>query len=81
MFLCTSRESLVLPYSGKENAPPLRKQALLSQSQVKYVEDIIVTRDTENLGVSRREVIQTIPNIGQASYYVQAENNLDDFIW
>ena len=40
-----------------ENSPSLRKQALLFQRQVKYVEDIIVTRDTENLGMSRREVI------------------------
>ena len=43
--------------------PPPRKQALLSQSQVKYSEDIIVTRDTVKLGMSRREVIQTISGI------------------
>ena len=29
-----------------DNASPPRKQALLSQRQVKYVEDVIVTRDT-----------------------------------
>ena len=33
-----------------ENAFPPRKQALLLQSQIKYVEDIIVTRDTEKFG-------------------------------
>ena len=60
-----------------ENALPSRKQALLSQRQVNYVEYIIVTRDTENLGMSRGGVIKTISDIGQASYYVQAENNLD----
>ena len=29
-------------------------QALILQVQVKYVEDIIVTRDTANFGISRR---------------------------
>ena len=37
-----------------ENASPPRKQAFLSQRQVNYVEYIIVTRDTANLGMSRR---------------------------
>ena len=63
-----------------ENAFPPVKQVLLSQNQVKYVEDIIVTRDTSNLGMSRQEVIQTISYIGQASSYVQAENHLDYLI-
>ena len=54
-----------------ENYFPLRKQALLSQSQLEYVEDIIVTRETVNLGVSRREAIQTLSDIGQSSSYVQ----------
>ena len=43
-----------------DNALPLRNQALLSQIQVKYVEDIILTRYTENFGMSRTEVIQVI---------------------
>ena len=60
-----------------ENAYSPRQGALISQRQVKYVEDIIVTRDTENLGMSRSEVIQKISDIGQASSYVQAENHLD----
>ena len=63
-----------------ENAPSLRKQELLFQRQVKYVEDIIITRDTANLGISRQEVIHMISDIGQASSYVQAENQLDYFI-
>ena len=50
---------------------------LLSQRQEKYVEDISVTRDMEKLGMSRREVIYMISDIGQASSYVQAENHLD----
>ena len=40
-----------------------------------YVEDIFVKRDTENLGLSMREVIQNILDIGQASSCVQAENH------
>ena len=55
-----------------DSASPQIKQVLLLQRQVKYVEDIIVTRDTANLGVSRWEVIQTISDIGQAYSYVQA---------
>ena len=63
-----------------ENASPLRNQALLSQIQVRYVEYIIITSDTAKLGISRREVIQTISDIGQASSFVQAENHLDCLI-
>ena len=50
---------------------------LLSQRQVKYVEDIIVTIDTTNLDMSRRELIQTMSDIGHACSYVQADNHLD----
>ena len=42
------------------NSYPIRKRVLLSQRQVKYVEDIIVTRHMENLGISRKEMIQVI---------------------
>ena len=48
-----------------DNAFPLVNQVFLSQNQVKYVEDIIFTRDMENLGVLRQEVIHTISDIGQ----------------
>ena len=34
-----------------ENSFPMKNAALLSERQVKYVEDIIVKRDTENLGM------------------------------
>ena len=63
-----------------ENASPQIKQAFLSQRQVKYVEDITVTKDTSTIGMSRREVIQTISDIGKASSYVQAENHLNYLI-
>ena len=64
-----------------KNAFPPRKQALLLQRQLKCVEDIIVTRYMANLGVTRREVIQTISDIGQASSFVQDVNHLDYLIW
>ena len=41
-----------------ENVFPDKKRALLSNSQVKYVEDIIIKRDIVNLGMSRKEVIR-----------------------
>ena len=54
-----------------ENVFPDKKRALLSNSQVNYVEDIIIKRDTENFGMSRKEVIQVISDIGQAKSFVQ----------
>ena len=45
---------------------------MLWQRWVKYVEDIIVTRDTENLGMLRKGVIQVISDIGQENNYIQA---------
>ena len=41
-----------------ENAFPMKNRALLSENQVKYVEDIIFKRDTAKLGISSKEVIQ-----------------------
>ena len=43
-----------------ENVFPDKKRALLSNSQVKYVEDIIIKRDIANIGMSRKDVIQII---------------------
>ena len=55
----------------------MSKKALLSKMQINYIEDIIVTRDRSNLGMSRKEMIQEKLEIGQASSYVQAENFLN----
>ena len=41
------------------------KRAFILKMQVKYVQYIIVTRDAENLGISRKEVIQVVLDIGQ----------------
>ena len=62
-----------IPY---ENVFPEKKRSLLSNSQVKYVEDIIIKRDTANHGMSRKEVIQVISEIGQEKSFVQSENHL-----
>ena len=45
------------------------------------MEDIIIKRDTANLGISRKEVIQVISELGQSKSFVQAENHLDYLIW
>ena len=58
----------------------MNNRALLSENQVNYVEDIIVKIDTANLGVSRKEVIQVISDLGQVKFFVQAENHLDYLI-
>ena len=64
-----------------ENEFPRKNMVLVSERQVNYVEDIIVKRDTENLGLSRKEVIQVISEISQAKSFVQAENHLGYLIW
>ena len=64
-----------------ENAFPMKKRALISEIQVKYVGDVIIKRDTENIGISRKEVIQVISDLGQSKSFVQAENHLDYLIW
>ena len=63
-----------------KNALPMSKRELISQRQVNYVEDIIVTGDTVNLGMSRKEVIQARSYIVHESSYIQAENHLDYLI-
>ena len=50
-----------------ENDFPMKKRKFLSENQVNYVEDIIVKRGTTNLGMSRKEVIQVISELGQAN--------------
>ena len=49
---------------------PRKKRALISENQVKYVEDTIVKRDTANLGMSTKEVIQVISELIQAKSLV-----------
>ena len=55
-----------------ENALPVKNKVFLSENQINSVEDIIVKRDTANLGMSRKEVIQVISEISQANLFVQA---------
>ena len=42
---------------------PLRNQVLLLKRQVKYVEDIVVTRDMAGVVTAKKEVIQDIEDI------------------
>ena len=58
----------------------MKKRVLLSEIQVKYVEDINIKIDTANLVMSRKEVIQVISELFQAKSFVQAENQLDYLI-
>ena len=44
------------------------------------MEYIIIKRDTANLGMSRKEVIQVILELGQAKSFSQAGNHLDYLI-
>ena len=62
------------------NALPTKKRTLLPERQVKCVEDIIVKRYTENLGIPKKEVIQFISYTVQEKLFVQAENKLDYLI-
>ena len=49
----------------------MKKRSLLSERQVNYVVDIIVTRDTANLGMTRREVIKVVLELGHAKSFVK----------
>ena len=64
-----------------ENDFPTKKMVLLSERQANYVENIIVKRETANLGISMREERQVISYLGKAKSIVQAENHLDYLIW
>ena len=55
----------------------MKKRVFPSYRQVKYVGDIIIKRDTADLGLSRKEVIQVVSYIGQANSFVQADNHLE----
>ena len=59
----------------------MKNRALLSEKRVNYVVDIIVKRDTSNLGMSRKYVMQVISEIGQEKSFFQAENHLDYLMW
>ena len=63
-----------------DNAFLMEKRGLLPDIQVKYVKGVIVERDKSNPGISRKEVIQVISDIGQEKLFVQAENHLDCLI-
>ena len=58
-----------------ENVFPVKKRALLSNLQVKYVEDIIIKRDRANLGMSRKDVIQVISELGHSKVCSVSFNN------
>ena len=62
------------------NSFPLRNMRFVLDAHMNYVKYIIVSRDIVNTGMSRKEVIQVISNIGQVDYCVQLENNLDYLI-
>ena len=49
----------------------MKKRELISEMQVNYVEDIIVKRYTANLGMSRKEVIHVISDLGQSNSFIQ----------
>ena len=59
-----------------ENIFHVKKISLISDSQVKYGEDLVIKSDAENLRMSRKEVIQVISELDQAKSFVQAENHL-----
>ena len=68
MTVAKFSKRIVIDNITYENAFHLRYKDPLLERQVKYVEDIIVTRDMTNLGMSRNEVMQVISYIGQANY-------------
>ena len=63
-----------------ENVFPSKTSALLSNDQVDFVQDIIVKRDQDNNGVSRKEAIDIIYNLAGEKKMKDAENHYDYLI-
>ena len=59
-----------------ENVFPMKKRSLISEIQVKYEENIIIKRDTANLGMSGKELIQVISDLGQARSFFPSRESL-----
>ena len=57
--------------SAYDYASHMRKCVLLLEMQANCVLDIIVTRDTGNLWIYRKEVVQVISYIGQENFLKQ----------
>ena len=47
------------------------------KTKVKYLEDIVVTRDTEKIARSRKKVIQVNSDIGKVNYSLIEEDHLN----
>ena len=78
--VCNVLQRIVRKTITYENTLPMNNMALLSENHVRYVEDIIVKRDTANLGMLREEVIQVVSELGQAKSFFKADNYLDYLI-
>ena len=63
-----------------DNVFPLNSKSLLKHSQVEFIEDIIRKRDLSNTGMSRKECIQLMADLGGAKSLKQAENHFDYLI-
>eukprot|EP00957_Ditylum_brightwellii_P099413 7572867-Ditylum_brightwellii.AAC.1 len=63
-----------------ENVFPLKKKALLSCNQVAFLQDVIRYRDNNNNGMTRKDVITTIAEIGRVKLMEQANNHLNYLI-
>ena len=72
MKVANCLKMVVIKMVTYDNFFPLRHWVLLLERQVNYVEDVVVTRDTANLGMSRKELIQVISEIGNTDSYAQA---------
>ena len=66
--------------STYENCFPIQKNSLLNEEHIKVLLDIIRKRDQTNNGVSWKEAIMLISDLGQASSAKVVENHLDYLI-
>ena len=60
-----------------DNSLPLRNWTFLFDGKVKYVENIIVSRDTTNFRMVSKDAIQVISDIGEEYYYIKEDNHND----
>jgi len=57
-----------------------KKQGLLGESDLKFIEDVIVTRDEANNGMGRGEVIHLISEVSQCSDRIKCKNHWDHLV-
>jgi len=64
----------------KENVFPKKRKALLGNDEIKWLQDVVHQRDINNEGMSRKEVVKVIAEVGRCPNLEKAEYHLNYLI-